>query len=147
MTGKKHPKPKDWMKEFRGKAKLNEREVNLMKLRMGRGILKPSQMRKRGYALTESQQNKGLTWLRKKWKKMGYRELVAVGAKWKNLWDRRAMVKPQWKSMKSVTIRLTGFHLQRSGGRVIFAYPVYRVSCGGDSFEYFVRFGEINIYG
>jgi len=43
---------KDPFAEFKGKQKLTEREVNLLLRRLNSGMIKASQLRRGGYALT-----------------------------------------------------------------------------------------------
>jgi hypothetical protein len=131
MTKKKP----DHMKEFRGKTKLTEREVNLFKRRINDGKLKPSNMRSGGYALTQAQINKGISWLRKKYNELGYRELLAIGWDGKgDPWMRGK--KPNWKAMRGTRIRLIDFYNIGHYGGAKFYVPYYRVTRGKHSFEY-----------
>ena len=57
---------RDWFAEFKGKQRLTEREVNLMKKRLNEGKIKITQLRNGGYALTDDQVRKGKAWLRSK---------------------------------------------------------------------------------
>lgn len=128
-------KEKDWFKEFKGKTKLTEREVNLMKRRVSDKKINPSQMRKNKYALTRTHTNKGVAWLRKNKKSLNQRQLRIIGYIPRYKVGKTEFYK--WASLKSTTIRLVGFKEQ--------FYPVYRVSRGGQSFTYYVKFGRIHI--
>lgn len=123
------PKNKqDFFKEFKGKTKLTEREVNLMKRRISDRKINPSQMRKNKYALTRPHINKGIIWLRKKSVRMSSNQRKALGYLSRT---------NSWAAMSSTNIRLVGFKER--------FYPVYRVSRGGQSFKYYVKFGRIHI--
>lgn len=126
---------RNWMKEFRGKSKLTEREVKLMMKRANSGKIKPSKMRSGGYTLTRTHIDKGIKWLRKHYKELGYRELKAVG------WDGEGDPwmrgkKPNWKAMRGTRIRFIDWYNIGHYGGVPFYVPYYRVTRGKHSFEY-----------
>jgi len=54
----------DWFDEFKGKQRLTESEVNLLKRRLNEGKVDIRRVRSGGYALTAVHVAKGLSWLR-----------------------------------------------------------------------------------
>lgn len=136
MAGPTQKKSRNWMKEFRGKTKLTEREVKLMKSRLNAGKIKPK-IRSGGYALTRTHIDKGIKWLRKHYKELGYRELKAIGWTGKEItttWVRGK--KPSWKPMRGTTIRLIDWYNIGHYGGSSFYVPYYRVTRGKHSFQY-----------
>lgn len=142
---------KDWFAEFKGKTRLSEREVNLMKKRISADRFPTSRMRASGYALTRPHINKGIKWLRKHWKELTVSQLILIGADAKTVPKIRVfsskyskviktwLSRPDWKSMDATNIRLIGFAEN--------FYPIYQVTRKGHSgsFRYYVKFGEVVI--
>jgi hypothetical protein len=133
---------KDFMKEFRGKSRLTNREFKLMWRRIQSRKIKSSQTRSTGYGLSRSHINKGVKWLRKNWKGLTKKQLILVGATPESA--RKSVgsgykLKPSWGNMDNVYIRLIGFAEN--------FYPVYQVTRAGTrgSFRYYVKFGSIII--
>lgn len=131
---------KDWYKEFRGKTKLNEREVNLLKRRMNDPKIAPMIEYEfgndGGYNLTADQIQKGYKWLMNLWK-------TPKGAERKNNpFGNREM----WILSNFKTIRLSDFYNIGAFGR--FVVPMYTVYAkDGSAFDYVVSGGALRIVG
>jgi len=133
----KAKKERDWFAEFKGKQKLTEQEVNLMKKRLNDGKVDVHRMREGGYALTPDQVAKGKAWLMDKWRTtrgverkncpFGYREMAAL------------------ETFK--TIRLIDWYDMSRYGRQPFYVPVYEVVGKDGYFQYYVGGGEPQIIG
>jgi hypothetical protein len=136
---------KDWFAEFKGKTRLSEREVKLMKKRIHAGRFPTSRMRTSGYALSGVHIEKGIKWLRKHWKELTRLQLLLIGANPETISQsipnkyRRRVVKPDWKSMDATNIRLVGFAEK--------FYPIYQVTRKGHtgSFRYYAKSGKVSI--
>lgn len=129
-------KQKDWYAEFRGKRKLNEREVNLLKMRLTHGQIKDPRIPDSGYELTQDQVEKGRRWLMNLW-------VTPKGVERKNnpFGDRE---KAALKSFR--TIKLIDFY--NAGNRYFSFYvPVYEVISTHSGFQYVVYGGQIHIIG
>lgn len=132
---------KDPYKEFRGKTKLNEREVNLLKRRMNDPVAY-AQMgtefsNSEGFELTVDQIKKGYKWLMNLW-------LTPKGVERKNNpFGHREM----WVLKHFKTIRLSDFY---DAGNYYRSYqvPMYSVYAkDGSRFDYIVVGGGIKIVG
>lgn len=136
---------RDWFAEFKGKTRLSEREVKLMKRRIHKGRFPTSRMRTSGYALSGRQIEKGIKWLRKHWKELTRKQLIFIGANAKTVQHSipnrygRKIVKPHWLSMDATNIRLVGFAES--------FYPIYQVTRKGHSgsFRYYAKGGKVVI--
>jgi len=131
---------KDWYKEFRGKTKLNEREVNLLKRRMNdpkiASKIGDEYGDSGGYDLTVDQIQKGYKWLMNQW-------VTPKGVVRKNNpFGNREM----WILSNFKTIRLSDFYDIGAFRRVV--VPMYTVyAANGSAFDYVVSGGTIKIVG
>ena len=141
----------DKFASFKGKRKLSEKEINLMKTRLNRGDISRNQMADNGYGLMNIQRDKGVAWLRKNHSKLRYRELIALGASTDKTQEivRGPRRKPKWGSMNKTRMKLIDWYPQYDiqTKKVIFNYPVYEIRGHGNSFQYYVKGGEINLVG
>jgi hypothetical protein len=129
---------KDPFAEFKGKQKLTEREVNLLLRRLNSGMIKASQLRRGGYALTPDQVRKGREWLMNLW-------VTPTGAERKNnpFGYREEAILETFKTIRLADVVDTS--LYRATRR--FYVPVYEVVGKDDSFMYYLSGGKINIVG
>lgn len=128
---------RDWCAEFKGKQRLTERELNLIRKRLNEGKIKAHLLRDGGYALTQDQVAKGRKWLMNQWltpkgierknNPFGYREQVAL------------------ESFK--TIRVSFFQNVAPKRDMRYYVPVYEVIGGRGRFEYYLSGGDVIIIG
>lgn len=128
---------RDWFAEFKGKQRLTESEVNLMKKRLNDGKFKSSRLRRGGYALTNDQVVKGQRWLLSKCytQRRDVRKNSPFGYREQEILD----------TFK--TIRLYGFHDVARYGQMSYYVPVYEVIGKEDAFVYEMVNGEVSIVG
>lgn len=136
--GDKMAKTVDWFDEFKGKQRLTESEVNLLKRRLNDGKVDIRRVRKSGYALYPAQIAKGLKWLHglhytsrgavRVNSPLGYREARILDA--------------------STTMRLMQFmNIQSHRSARPFFVPVYTVVSPSQNFDYYLAGGVVHIIG
>ncbi len=129
-------KTQDPYAEFRGKTKLNEREVNLLKRRINDGKISYRELGFIDYDLTADQVKKGYNWLMNQWK-------TPKGVERKN---NPFSYREQHILQNMKTIRLTGFY--NAGNRFrSYMTPIYSVYSKDMKFDYIIQGGEIEIVG
>jgi len=129
---------KDPFAEFKGKQKLTEREVNLLLRRLNSGMIKASQLRRGGYALTPDQVEKGRKWLMNLW-------VTPTGAERKNnpFGYREEAILETFQTIRLAEVTdISPYHAPHP-----FYVPVYEVVGKEGSFVYYLSGGKINIVG
>ena len=131
-------KERDWFAEFRGKQKLSEADLLLMKRRLNKDQIDLSRFREGGYALTNDQVMKGRKWLMNQW-------VTESGVERKN---NPFGYREQEDLKRFKTIRLIDFYNTSRFRSKPYYEPVYRVlTTASRGFDYYVFGGKINIIG
>lgn len=131
-------KVKDSFEEFKGKQRLTENELKLLLRRLNDGKIKVSQLRRGGYALTAEQVEKGRKWLMNLWQ-------TPRGVERKNnpFGYREQAVLESFKTIRMLDV----YDAARYGQRPYYIPLFEAIGKAGDSFQYYVWGGEINIVG